>query len=242
MEKREIYRKLDLFLDHYGLQPENAIEHWLQKKIISRQTLRNIIRQDAYYASVEQSNAFFMAESGKVNVGMFYYAEDKTFSKFLSFEKRVSGVVGFVDDTYVHGLIWTLHQKRMPWSSDKLCVYMTEKLSGKENTSLILSMASMKGKKAEAATYCAQYALDGVKAGDAVMACDGEFDSLYPNRVQVNAALRQISGAQLLEDYFYWTASEFSDDCAYCKHMGSGKMEKSVKFDSCIYVRPVIPF
>ena len=60
------------------------------------------------------------AESGKIKVGMFYYNEDKTFSKRLVAGKQVSGVVVFVDESGQHGLIDLLRQKILPWSSDGL--------------------------------------------------------------------------------------------------------------------------
>lgn len=43
----------------------------------------------------EKQYELFTAESGKVQIGMFYYNEDKTFSRELIDGKQVSGVVGY---------------------------------------------------------------------------------------------------------------------------------------------------
>ena len=46
----------------------------------------------------------------KKKIGMFYYAEDKSFSEELIPNKTVSGVVYHVDETGEHGLVVLLHQ------------------------------------------------------------------------------------------------------------------------------------
>ena len=103
----------------------------------------------------------------KKKIGMFYYAEDKSFSEELIPNKTVSGVVGYVDETGVHGLIVLLHQKLLFWANAGLFFDMPNGLSGKENTRLILNVAKDNWIAAEAAEYCVEYAVDGVKTGEA---------------------------------------------------------------------------
>ena len=72
---------------------------------------------------------------------MFYYAEDKSFSEELIPNKTVSGLVYHVDETGEHGLVVLLHQLELQWLNQRLSVGLSDVLSGKENTLIILEFA-----------------------------------------------------------------------------------------------------
>ena len=76
-------------------------------------------------------------------------------------------MVGYVDKKGEHGLIVLVPQKGQQWLSRFLRVGIPQKECGKENTRLILEFVQRQGLKAEAAECCANYAHDGVKAGEA---------------------------------------------------------------------------
>lgn len=162
----------------------------------------------------EKQYELFTAESGKVQIGMFYYNEDKTFSRELIDGKQVSGVVGYVDESKKHGLIITLRQKKLYWSLCFLYVNMPNNLSGKENTRLILKAAKKQGKIAEAAEYCANYAYDGIKAGEAFLPSKAEFVKIMDNLEDIKSSLEKIKDTQIKRDY-YWTSSEYNSHKAY---------------------------
>lgn len=183
---------------------------------------------------------------GKVQrkkVGMFYYAEDKSFSEELIPNKTVTGVVGYVDKAGEHGLIVLLHQKLLFWANAGLFFDMPNGLSGKENTRLILNVAKDNWITAEAAEYCAEYAVDGVKAGEAFLPSLDELKSLYGNKILINAKLALIKGADLFSDWYYWSSSEFSVDYAWYQYFSTGYVGKNHhRKGSGGYVCPVIEF
>ena len=179
----------------------------------------------------------------KKKIGMFYYAEDKSFSEELIPNKTVSGVVGYVDETGVHGLIVLLHQKLLFWANAGLFFDMPNGLSGKENTRLILNVAKDNWIAAEAAEYCAEYAVDGVKTGEAFLPSIDELKSLYGNKTLINAKLALIKGADLFNDWYYWSSSEFSVDYAWYQYFSTGFVGKN-HHSKCSggYVCPVVAF
>ena len=188
---------------------------------------------------------FLNAESGKIKVGMFYYAEDESFSEELIPNKTVSGVVFHVDETGEHGLVVLLHQVQLPWSSDELYVFKTNKLNGKKNTRYILKTAKRLGQKAEAAEYCANYAYDSVNAGEAFLPSIDELEYLYKNKRLVNEKLALIDGADLLDGWFYWSSSDNSNfNSALSQSFHSGRVYCccNLKYCSHYYVRPVVAF
>ena len=180
----------------------------------------------------------------KKKIGMFYYAEDKSFSEELIPNKTVSGVVGYVDETGVHGLIVLLRQKRLRWLNWSLCVGVPEGGKGKENTRLILEFAQQKGLSAEAAEYCANYTYDGVKAGEAFLPSIDELKYLYQNKQIVDEKLALINGADLLDGWYYWSSSECPNfNSALSQSFRSGRVfECSNVKSSRDSVRPVVAF
>ena len=181
----------------------------------------------------------------KKKVGMFYYAEDKSFSEELIPNKTVSGVVFHVDETGEHGLVVLLHQVQLPWSSDELYVFKTNKLNGKKNTRYILKTAKRLGQKAEAAEYCANYAYDSVNAGEAFLPSIDELEYLYKNKRLVNEKLALIDGADLLDGWYYWSSSDNSNfNIALSQSFYSGRVYCccNLKYCSSYYVRSVLAF
>ena len=184
---------------------------------------------------------FLNAESGKIKVGMFYYAEDKSFSEELISNKNVSGVVGYVDESGEHGLIVLLHQKVLRWLSGYLSVAIPDGLNGKENTRLILEFARNRGLKAEAAEYCANYAYNGVKAGEAFLPSIEELKYLYKNKRLVNEKLALTKGVDLFNNKYYWSSSENSYNYAWRLCFGNGRVDYDDKV-GIAYVCPVVDF
>lgn len=177
----------------------------------------------------------------KKKIGMFYYAEDKSFSEELIPNKTVSGVVYHVDETGEHGLVVLLHQAWLPWLSDYLYVGIPQKGYGKENTRLILEFAQRQGLKAKAAEYCANYTYDGVKVGEAFLPSIEELKCLYVNKRLVNQKLALICGADLFRDWYYWSSSEYSDYSVWSLSFRDGYVETRNKHYNT-YVRPVVAF
>ena len=180
----------------------------------------------------------------KKKVGMFYYAEDKSFSEELIPNKKVSGVVYHVNRTGEHGLVVLLHQKELQWLNWSLCVGVPEGEIGKENTRLILEFAQRHGLRAEAAEYCANYTYDGVKAGEAFLPSIDELKYLYQNKQLVDEKLALIDGADLLDGWYYWSSSEcpnFNSAMSQCFRSGRvfGACNWKCSRDS---VRPVLAF
>ena len=180
----------------------------------------------------------------KKKIGMFYYAEDKSFSEELIPNKTVSGVVYHVDKTGEHGLVVLLRQKRLRWLNWSLCVGVPEGGKGKENTRLILEFAQQKGLSAEAAEYCANYTYDGVKAGEAFLPSIDELKYLYQNKQIVDEKLALINGADLLDGWYYWSSSECPNfNSALSQSFRSGRVfECSNVKSSRDSVRPVVAF
>ena len=230
MEKFVILKAKALEL---GLSVEDVVRYWWHEKELSQDFLQSLL------CGAE----LLKANSGKVKVKMFYYAEDKTFSEKLFPYKQVSGVVGDVEGNGRHGLIAMLHQRMLPWSSDELIVGLPDGLNGKENTRLIMETAGLQKQKAEAAEYCANYALDGIQSGEAFLPSYYEMSRICANYSLVNMALRQIKGANELYKYHgYWTSSEKQS-----KHAMSASMPGEIYCNEIgkwaeFYVCPVIAF
>ena len=179
-----------------------------------------------------------------IDVGMFYYAKDRAFSKQLLPNKQVSGVVGYVDETGQHGLIVTLHQKYQTWADPSLdsptpvpsVFYLgiggwiqtrsyLRYLKGAENwgprghkrTPFVRNQITLH--------YCLQYNRDGIRTREAFVPSAEEMGLIKENMDKINASLFLIDGADLLHDARYWTSR--GDDC-----------DSSVKR----YVLPVVMF
>ena len=229
MEKEEKLQKLFAFAEELELTPDDIIKGLKSYYPINKNSLSKNVDRD------------IVQLCQKKKVGMFYYAEDESFSEELIPNKNVSGVVGYVDESGEHGLVVLLHQVQLPWSSDELYVFKTNKLNGKKNTRYILKTAKRLGQKAEAAEYCANYAYDSVNAGEAFLPSIDELEYLYKNKRLVNEKLALIDGADLLDGWFYWSSSEYSIYGAWLLYFGNGSVSNYDK-DDYYYVRPVLAF
>lgn len=216
-----------------GVSSEEIVRYFFDEKELSCKFLQNLL----------DSAELLKAEDGGIKVNMFYYAEDKTFSERLLPYKQVSGVVGDVDETGHHGLISLLHYKVLPWTSDELFVGLPDGLSGKENTRLILEKAASQQQKAEAAAYCATYAFDGVKAGDAFLASYSEMSRICRNYLSINKSLRQINDADIfIVCRAYWTSSEKQAEKAMSASMPGIVSNDVIGKWAKLYVCPVVAF
>ena len=184
---------------------------------------------------------FLNAESGKIKVGMFYYAEDESFSEELIPNKNVSGVVGYVDESGEHGLIVLLHQLELQWLNQRLSVGLSDVLSGKENTLIILEFAGKQGLMAEAVEYCTEYSYDGVEIGEAFLPSIDELKRLYENKQLINDKLALTKGVDLFNNKYYWSSSENSYNYAWRLCFGNGRVDYDDKV-GIAYVCPVVAF
>ena len=263
---------LKMVAQNFGLSAKDVLEDWLQdgwlkledvqailpeivsgsSKVRHNQSKRKELKKsDICNISDLKENVAFeptilcgMAKSEKIEVGMFYYNKDKTFSKELIKGKHPSGVVCYVDKTGHHGLILALREKRLPWSSEKLWIdNMPEGLSGKENTSLIIKASQTQRKKAEAAEYCANYAYDGIKAGEAFLPSKEELEKSCPNKFAIKNSLKQIKKAQQLGEGFYWSSSPntTADNHVWQQSFDDGRIFYFTNF-TCDFVRPMLAF
>ena len=166
--------------------------------------------------------------------GMYYYS-DRTISAEVIPEKQISGVVGWVDESGRHGLVLGLQEAELPWSS----VYLkpgTFKKSGKENTRLILEAARRQNKKAAAAEWCAAYAFDGVRVGEAFLPSKDELVKIFRNFGAIQKALEKISSCLLKEDYWYWSSEEFIDKrCVWIVKPSGCRVDGSYHGKNCIF-------
>ena len=195
MEKNEKLKALAAVAEGFGLTAEEAAAYFGKISVCSDKTEE---------VSVQSEEAVL---PDVVCPGMYYYSDGTISAEVLS-KKQLSGVVGWVDDSGRHGLVLGLREKKLPWSSDYL-EPNTFKKSGKENTRLILEAAQKQNKKAEAAVWCALYAFDGVRVGEAFLPSKDELVEIFKNLSAIQKALEKISRCLLKEDYWYWSSSEY---------------------------------
>ncbi len=218
-----------------GMSSEDVIRELAQD--VSKEFLQNLAESHQNENPME----LLTTETREVEVGMFYYNKDKTFSKELIKGKHPSGVVCYVDKTGHHGLVLALREKRLPWSSEKLWIdNMPEGFSGKENTSLIIKASQTQRKKAEAAEYCANYAYDGIKAGEAFLPSKEEQDKTKNNFELIKFSLHKIKAKKIKEEY-YWSSSEYSRYFTWSLFFYNNRMYVNLK-RTTQYVRPMMSF
>lgn len=172
-----------------------------------------------------------------IEVGMFMYADGLIFPEIVK-GNQITSVVGYAGRT--QGLAVCLREKRLPWSSHLLYVGLSENLSGKEATRLIVEAARRQGKKADAAEYCYTYAEDGVKAGEAFLSSKEELGLLYPGKEYINRALDRLRAEKLGRNYL--SSSEYNYSSAWFQLFNSGYIDYYSKDDYNGYVRPVLAF
>ena len=229
MEKEEKLQKLFALAKELELTPDDIIKGVKGYNSISESCLSKIVETE------------IVPSCQKKKVGMFYYAEDKSFSEELIPNKNVSGVVGYVDESGEHGLIVLLHQLELQWLNQRLSVGLSDVLSGKENTLLILDFAGKQGLMAEAVEYCTEYDYDGVKIGEAFLPSIDELKRLYENKQLINDKLALTKGVDLFNNKYYWSSSENSYNYAWRLCFGNGRVDYDDKV-GIAYVCPVVAF
>ena len=228
MEKNEKLKALAAVAEGFGLTAEEAAAYFGKISVCSDKTEE---------VSVQSEEAVL---PDVVCPGMYYYS-DRTISAEVIPEKQISGVVGWVDESGRHGLVLGLQEAELPWSS----VYLkpgTFKKSGKENTRLILEAARRQNKKAAAAEWCAAYAFDGVRVGEAFLPSKDELVKIFRNLDSVQEALEEIKQPQLEEYDWYRSSSEYyTSGNAWVVRPSDGYMDDYGK-DNDYRVRCVLAF
>ncbi len=186
-----------------------------------------------------EKNSKLTPMNASVGAGMVYYAADKSFSKDIIPGRQPSGFVAYVDESGKHGLICCLRAARKPWSSDDLFVDLPPNLNGKDNTRLILEAADKQGKKAEAAAYCANYAFDGVKAGEAFLANKEEAEKISRNFSLLRKKLKNV-GIKISN--LQWSSSEATSMYAWTTLVINGGLHNDYYKKCPIDVLPVMAF
>ena len=194
---------LNALIEQLGLSQEEIAKVWYENRKLSRDFLERLLSGKEPPLSEET-----LKTSQKISAGMFYYAEVHLFSKKILGNKQVSGVVAYVDDNQ-HGLIVTLNQEKLPWSSQRDQFGLPAKMKGSENSAFIVAALQDSNKKAEAVEYCATYEQNGIQKGQAFLPSLDELKLIEANFDRINKALLKICGADLLEESsYYWSSSE----------------------------------
>lgn len=96
--------------------------------------------------------------------------------------------------------------------------------------------------------YCRQYSRanskgKGLTAGYWWLPSVGELLMMYANKLKINYALSLINGAQQLDEYWYWSSTEYSSQRAWGLHFGDGTLNLWCdKVGGKGHVRPVSAF
>lgn len=198
-----------------------------------------------FFAAKAEENASFMVQNnvnskgGLEKVlpcsGMFYY-EDNTFSFKRIANKVVSGIVVYVEAS--RALIVCLEEKRLVWSTDSVAIYLNRKeLSGYEATQNILKEISSCHQKAEAAKWCAEFAQNGVKQGEAFLPSTYELIKISDNRERINKALKELDLVSL--SGLYWSSNEANETSAILVRLADAQKQVFPKDRVGGFVRPV---
>ena len=227
-----LYRLINRELAKLGIDTRN----WVDKRVVS----------DSY---------------PKKKVGMFYYAEDKSFSEQLLSGKRVSGVVGYVDETGQHGLIVTLHQKVGEWANEHTYdaddYYVPQCAASKQRSCIVWYIFQQKTKNlhdvrcTDSSVICYNYSKDGIRQGEAFLGNKEEMSLICQNRYQINQALSLIPDAELLHPSYYWTGTLDPDNRradgsfyrlhAWALNFNNG-MSYSCNIEYYAYILPLLEF
>ncbi len=262
MEKIKI---LEAVAREFGINAEQVVRYLYQEKLLDNVFLQKLLENTH---SFEMNNCSFenlednvivklfwdtrigklRAESSNLEVGMFYYAQDQIFAIKKIPGKKESGVLSYFDPNRSCGLITVLHQKKLEWSSNRLVLnvptFSFERIGegmGKMMTQLILRKAQISRKSAEAAEYCADYHLDGICAGQAFLADRHETLAWCKCSLTINESLRQIEGADLLQNGYYFSSTECLPNGVYVVNLANDKVETRPKHLES-FVRPSLEF
>ena len=193
------------------------------------------------------------AEAGETtecsNVGDILYS-DMTCSTAPISGKVAIGVVA----SPIRGLAIALEQGLAEWSDDFFDIpnltnnrgAPTADFSGKSNTKTIVDYCKANNKSCPAAEYAYNYRTVGTETGDWYLPAGGELQSIYNNRVKLNATLQAL-GKTLLQtygssiNYTYWSSSENDNSTVWSLYFPNGGWRYYGKTITSS-VRPVLAF
>ena len=252
----EKFKILEAVAREFGINAEQIVRYLYQEKHFDNVFLQKLLEdtQNLETKGLEDNVIVKLfwdtrigklrAESSNLEVGMFYYAQDQIFAIKKIPGKKESGVLSYFDPYSGCGLITALHQKKLEWSSDRLVLDLPNHSfvrMGKMMTQLILRKAQISRKSAEAAEYCADYHLDGICAGQAFLADRHETLAWCKCSLTINESLRQIEGADLLQNGYYFSSTECLPNGVYVVNLANDKVETNPK-NLEAFVRPSLEF
>ena len=193
------------------------------------------------------------AEAGETtdcaNVGDILYSDMSCSTAPIS-GKVAIGVVA----SPIRGLAIALEQGLAEWSDDFFDIpnltnnrgAPTADFSGKSNTKTIVDYCKANNKSCPAAEYAYNYRTVGTEIGDWYLPAAGELQSIYINRVKLNATLQALGKPRFnttaTTSSYYWSSSEYTNDGAYGLNFNHGGGwyggNKNIPFS----VRPVITY
>ncbi len=219
------FNLLEKVITEFGFTPEEVVKNWLASGKVKL--------RDVESTGLKRDTPDII---GNISPGMFVYS-DGLISVEIIPGKQITSVVGAIIGRRV--LCVCLRETSIPWSSDFLEVDTRSISSGFEATQEILAVAKEQGKKAEAAEWCAKYARDGVKAGEAFLPSLDEWKAIQPNKKIINQALCRLKVAKL--NGLHWSSTEYGSHGSWLLCMDFGGYSYDFKHNN-YYVRPVLVF
>lgn len=165
--------------------------------------------------------------------GYFYYS-DLSCSAELIAEKKPIGVVGFVSNRGMDGLVTAKNHTALSWQKnieDVPCIpnisgsvasakpYLEADFEGKAHTICMMEQTAIYGTGyLPAGEHCANLIIEGVN-GWYLPASAELYEAMITNRSAINASLSQISGAEVIPakgaKLAYWTSTEWYNTAAW---------------------------
>ena len=191
------------------------------------------------------------AEAGETtecsNVGDILYSDMSCSTAPIS-GKVAIGVVA----SPTRGLAIALEEGMASWSDKDFDIpnltnnssAPTADFSGKSNTKTIVDYCKANNKSCPAAEYAYNYRTVGTEIGDWYLPAGGELQSIYINRVKLNATLQALGKTKLNSSSNYrnyWSSSEYGNSFAWGLSFYNGGWFTSGK-DNTFSVRPVLAF
>ena len=225
MERNEKLEKITVLTQELGVSFDEVVAYWqAQGKLFLRRSPKETVKAQQYQTPK------------KITPGMFVYADGLIYPEIIK-GRQIKAIVGSVKGFEV--LAVCLQETRLPWSNIWLeAITTSKKIGGQEATRKILKIYHGKEQMATAAQWCYDYDRDGVQKGEAFLPSLTELEELFANRDAINVSLK-VLGVALLESW-YWSSTEYNNNCAWRLGMSYGFRYNCGKDDSGGYVRPVI--
>ena len=147
-------------------------------------------------------------------------------------------------------LKWAATYTPVPTSLLALCANTEPScyVTGKDNTNTILSYGKEKGYSFPAAEYCNKYkpgnvyiVEDWFAPGQWFLPSMRELNTLYSKKAAVNATLEKLKATKL-EDYYYWSSTQYKLGYAFDKAMANGNANYATISAYEFNVRPAVAF